>query len=131
MQYLKYAIAFVVIAGLVYAGLVAMESFTPEMFAILSASLIAVIFERFQWLYDEFDKLTSEMKQLAMFLFMVALVYGAFGLSCAGKLVAFPCTGAGALDALVVLVFAIAANQGVYRMSRKAGTAIEAPKGRG
>ena|SRR4030067_961530 len=120
MQYLKYAIAFLIVAGLVYAGLVAMESFTPEMFAILSASLIAVIFERFQWLYDEFDKLTSEMKQLAMFLFMVALVYGAFGLSCAGKLVAFPCTGAGALDALVVLVFAIAANQGAFKLAHRA-----------
>ena len=120
MQYLKYAIAVVVITGLVYAGLVAMESFTPEMFAILSAALIAVIFERFQWLKDEFDKLSPEGKQLAMFVFMAVLVYGAFGLSCAGKLVAFPCTGAGALDALLVLVFAIAANQGAFKLAHRA-----------
>src|SRR3989304_8319242 len=120
MQYLKYAIAFLIVAGLVYAGLVAMESFTPEMFAILSASLIAGIFERFQWVKDEFDKLSPQGKQLAMFVFMAVLVYGAFGLSCAGKLVAFPCTGAGALAALLVLVFAIAANQGAVKLGHRA-----------
>jgi hypothetical protein len=120
MSYLKYIIAFVVIAGFVYAGLAAMDAFTSEAFALLSAALIAVIFERFQWLHDEFDKLSPEGKQLAMFIFMVVLVYGAFGLSCAGKLAAWPCTGAGALDALTVLVFAIAANQSAFKLAHRA-----------
>ena len=119
MKYVKYVIAFIVIAGLVYAGLAALEAFTPEAFVILSAALIAVIFERFSWLRDEFDKLLPEGKQLAMFIFMAVLVYGAFGLSCAGKLIAFPCTGTGALDALLVLVFAIAANQGAFKLAHR------------
>ena len=120
MKYVKYFVAFIVVAGLVYAGLIALEAFTPEAFALLAAGVLALAFERMPWLKEEFDKLTSEQKQLVMFVLLAVLVYGAFGLSCLAVLGAFPCTGAGALNALVVLFLAIGINQGIYRMIRKA-----------
>ena len=117
--YLKYALAFVVIVGLIYAGLIALDAFTPEAFSILAAGVLAVAFERFPWLAAEFDKLTSEQKQLVMFLFLAVTVYGAFGLSCLAVLVAFACTGAGAMQALIVLLFAIGINQGAFALAHK------------
>jgi len=131
MQYVKYIVAFIVVVGIVYAGLIALEAFTPEAFALLAAGVLALTFERMPWLKDEFDKLTSEQKQLVMFILLAVLVYGAFGLSCLAVIGAFQCTGAGAFDALVVLFLAIGVNQGIYKLVRKTGTAIEAPKGRG
>ena len=119
MKYVKYIVAFLVIVGLVYAGLAAMDAFTPEAFAILSAALLAIIFERFQWIKDAFDQLDADAKRSVMVLFSALLVFGAFGLSCAGKLIAFPCTGDGVIDAFLVFVFTIIANQGVYLVAKR------------
>ena len=131
MKYVKYIVAFIVVAGIIYAGLIALEAFTPEAFALLAAGVLALAFERLPWLKAEFDKLTSDLKKLVMFILLAVLVYGAFGLSCFAVIGAFPCTGAGAFDALVVLFLAIGVNQGIYKLAHKSGAAIEAPKGRG
>ena len=119
MQYVKYIIAFIVIAGLVYAGLMALEGYTPALFATLSAALISLAFEKFSFLQDDFNQLPNNTKRIIMVGFMVVLVYGAFGLSCLAWLAAFLCTGAGALSALQVLILAIAANQGVFFATKR------------
>jgi hypothetical protein len=121
MQYIKYIIALVVIAGLVFAGLTALDVYTPEAFSLLAAGIVAAAFERVPWLRVEFDKLTSEKKQLYMLVFLAVIVFGAFGLSCAAVIVAFVCTGAGALHALTTLFLAAAVNQGVYALTYKSG----------
>jgi hypothetical protein len=115
MKYLTYIAAFVVSLALVYAALIASDSFTPEAFSLLAAGVLAVVFEIFPGLRDQWDLLPADSKQLWMIGFLVITVYGAFGLSCAGIIVAFTCSLAGALDALIVLVIAIGANQGVHR----------------
>jgi len=119
MKFVKYAIAFIVIAGLVYSGLMALEGYTPTLFATLSAALISLAFEKFPFLQNDFDQLPENVKRLVMVGFMIVLVYGSFGLSCLAWLVAFPCTGAGALSALQVLILAIAANQGVFFATKR------------
>lgn len=119
-KYFKYILAFIVITSLVYIGLTQLEVFTPEAFAILSAALVAVIFERFPWLKSAWDEITDpDTKQLIMFLFLAVLVVGAFLLSCGNLLTAFACTTAGAIDAALVLLFAVTFNQGAFAISRK------------
>ena len=126
-KYFKYVLAFIVITSLVYIGLVALEAFTPEAFAVLSASLVAVIFERFPWLKKAWDEIADpDTKQLIMFLFLAVLVVGAFLLSCGNVLTAFVCTTAGAIDAALVLVFAITFNQGLFAISRKRTKGLKA-----
>ena len=120
MQYAKYVFAFVVVVALVYFGLVGLGAYTPESFALLSASLLAVVFERFPWLKREWDKITDpDTKQLIMALFMLVLVGGGFLLSCLNVIVAFACDGAGVGQALVVFFLAIGLNQGAHRIARK------------
>lgn len=119
MNIVKYIVAFVVIAALIYFGLAAMDAFTPEAFSLLAASLLAIAFERFPYLKDAWDELTSEGKQLGMWIMLIVLIAGAFALSCAGLIVAFVCTGAGVAEAVVVLFLAIAFNQGAYMIVKK------------
>ena len=119
MQYAKYIVAFIVVVGLIYAGLVALDIFTPEAFSLLAAGVLAAVFERVPWLRAEWDKLTSEQKQLAMLILLAVTVYGAFGLSCLKIVEAFACTGPGAFSALVVLLLAVGVNQGVFALVYK------------
>ena len=119
MNLVKYLVAFVIVASLIYFGLVAMSAFTPEAFALLSASLLAIVFERLPWLKDAWDELDADGKQLGMWIMLFVLVGGAYGLSCAGILTAFACTGAGVAEAFVVLFLAIAFNQGAHRIVKK------------
>lgn len=120
MDYIKYVVAFVLIATAVYAALLAMDIFTPEAFALVSAGLVAWVFEKFTWLKDAWDKLSYETKQLVMWIFMAVLVFGAFGLSCFNVLVAFACTFPGGfMDAFLVFWIAVGINQGASRLSRR------------
>ena len=116
MNLVKYIVAFIVIAALTYFGLVALNAFTPEAFSLLAASLLAIAFERFPYLKKAWDELTTEGKQLGMWIMLFVLIGGAFGLSCAEIMTAFACTGAGVADAFVVLFLAIAFNQGAHRI---------------
>lgn len=115
-NYLKYFLAFIVIVGIIYAGLVGLEAATPELFVALSAAVIAMAFERFPWLAEEFNKLTDSQKQWAMRILLLILVGGAFGLSCASLVVLFTCDGAGIQDAVLTFLFAIAINQGTFAL---------------
>ena len=118
-QYLKYVVAFIVIAGLVYVGLAALTTPTPEVFALTAAAIMAAAFERLPWLKDEFDKLDSDGKRAAMMVLLLLLVGAAFGLSCASVLALFECSSAGAASALVTLLLAVGVNQGVFMLIHK------------
>ena len=119
-DWVKYIVAFVVIVALVYVALVTMDVYTPEAFSLLSAGLIALIFERFGWIKDAWDKLTSETKQLVMWIFLAVIVFGAFGLSCAKLIPAFDCTWPdGFMAAAMTFLLAAGVNQGTHRLLRK------------
>lgn len=119
-DWLKIVVAFIVILGLVYFALITMDSFTPEAFSLLSAFLLAAVFEKFGWIKVAWDELTSEGKQLVMWIFLAILVFGAFGLSCANIIAAFPCTWPdGFMLAAMTFLLAAGVNQGTHRLLRK------------
>ncbi len=124
MKYVKYVITFIIIIVLVYEALILMDVFTPQAFSLLSAFLIAGIFERFKWIKTAWDELTSDTKQLFMVAFLAVLTFGAFGLSCANVVPAFQCTWPdGLFSAAVTFVLAVGINQGTYSLAqRKSGT---------
>ena len=120
MKYVKYVIAFIIIIATLYEALILMDVFTPEAFSLLSAFLIAGIFERFKWLKTAWDELTSDAKQLTMAIFLAVLTFGAFGLSCANVIPAFQCTWPdGLLSAAVTFLLAVGVNQGTYSLASK------------
>ena len=120
MKYVKYVVAFVIIVVLVYEALILMDVFTPQAFSLVSAFLIAGIFERFGWLKTAWDELTSDTKQLVMWIFLAVLTFGAFGLSCANVIPAFQCTFPdGLFSAAVTFALAVGINQGTHSLAQR------------
>ncbi len=120
MKYLKYIVAFVAIVFAVYEALVLMDVFTPQAFSLLSAVLIAGIFERFGWIKTAWDELTSDTKKLVMWIFLAVITFGAFGLSCANVIPAFQCTWPdGFLQAVITFILAAGVNQGAQRLLKQ------------
>ena len=124
-DWIKIVVAFIVIVVLVYVALISMDVFTPEAFSLLAAALMAAIFERFGWIKVAWDKLTYEGKQLVMWIFLAVLVFGAFGLSCANIVDAFPCTWPdGFMLAAMTFLLAAGVNQGTHRLVRRKSGAL-------
>ena len=120
MKYVNYVIAFIIMVVLVYEALILMDVFTPEAFSLVSAFLIAGVFERFKWLKTSWDELTSDAKRLVMVVFLAVLTFGAFGLSCANVIPAFQCTFPdGLFSAAVTFFLAIGINQGTHSLAQK------------
>jgi len=105
MKYVNYVIAFIIMVVLVYEALILMDVFTPEAFSLVSAFLIAGVFERFKWLKTSWDELTSDAKRLVMVVFLAVLTFGAFGLSCANVIPAYQCTFPDGLFSAAVTFF--------------------------
>lgn len=119
-DWLTYVVAFIVIIASVYTALIAMDAYTPEAFSLLSAFLLAGIFEKFRWLKVAWDKLTSDTKRLVMWAYLAVLVFGAFGLSCANVIPAFECTWPnGVIQAAMTFLLAAGVNQGTHRLAQK------------
>ena len=114
MQYVKYVVAAIVLAGLAYIALVGLGEFTPEAFAGLTAALIAMAFEFFSFLREDFDKLSPTAKQLVIVGLNFIVVALAFGLSCAALLMAFTCDQAGALNAFTTFILAVVISFGMH-----------------
>lgn len=91
---------------------------TPEQFIALMAAILAILFEWLPSLKKWWDTLTPDRKRLYMIGMLVLLVGVTFGLSCAGLTDAFTCTVMGAIDALILLMQAIAINQGVHLLTK-------------
>lgn len=78
--------------------------------------LLAILFEYVPGLHNWYNALKDNYQRLIMLGCLVAVVAGALGLSCAGWLSVFACTGAGLREAIFALVAAIVANQGTHRI---------------
>jgi len=94
---------------------------TPLFITTLTAAILSAVFEYAPVLHEKYNALSDTAQRLIMLGLLVLVVGGAFGLSCAGWVNAWPCTQAGVKDALYALVLAIAANQGVYTILPKKG----------
>jgi hypothetical protein len=89
---------------------------TPEILIALLGAILSLVFAYFPWLKDWFEALNPVYKPLLNAGLLLVLVYALFGLSCAGIVTYFACTGQGALDALVIWFYAIVANQTAYQI---------------
>ncbi len=78
--------------------------------------MLSLLFKYVPGLSGWYEGVASEHKELIMLGLMVAVVGGAFALSCVGWLSVYECTEMGARDAVFALVGAVAGNQGAYSM---------------
>ena len=92
---------------------------TPLFITTLAASILSVIFEYALFLHDQYNKLSDTAQRLIMLGMLVVVVGGAFGLGCVHWVTSWPCTQAGAKDAVYALILAIAANQGTFLLLPK------------
>lgn len=120
MQYVKYLFVGFLVVGAIFGLILKAEAYSPEIFAGIAGGALMLAFEYFPWVSKDYDQLSDGQKRLVMGGLIFLAIAGAFALSCAFVLTAFACSVSGALDAIYVFIFAITANQGTYKMLRKA-----------
>ena len=92
---------------------------TPEQIAAIAGVVLALVFEYVPGISTWYELKDEQTKRLFMLGAMVLVVAGAYGLSCASLLAVWVCTWSGAWDAVLALVSAIVANQGVHLLIKK------------
>ena len=94
---------------------------TAEELAALAAAVLSLFFSYIPGLSDWYGKLGSEVKRLIMAGLLIVVAAAVFGLACAGWFgpTGITCDQPGLIGLIKVLIAAIVANQGVYRLSYK------------
>ena len=90
-----------------------------ELISAIAGILISLFFEFVPGFEGWYGKLSTQYKRLFMVGALFIVVGGAFGLSCAGLLAFFACTGAGAWVAVQAFIAALVANQSVHLVLKK------------
>jgi len=111
MKVVKYLFVGFFALGLLFALLYVLDVYSPEAFAGIGGLVLSLTFQYFPWVSSDYDQLSPDQKRFVMIGLIFLAVAGAFGLSCASVLVAFACTVAGAFNALIILFYALGANQ--------------------
>ena len=93
---------------------------SDDLLASIAAIVLSLAFSYIPGLSDWFDPLPATKKQAIMGVLLVLVASGVFGLSCGGIVSTVTCDKQGALGLLQVLITALVANQGVYRLTRRA-----------
>lgn len=78
--------------------------------------VLAILFEYVPGLKDWYGALKDNYQRLVMLGVLLAVVAGAFGLSCYGKLAYFECSEAGVWAAIQAFIAALVANQSTHRI---------------
>jgi CHASE2 domain-containing sensor protein len=92
---------------------------TPQTLVAFLAALLAVLFDWLPGLKTWFDKKTEGQKRGIMALLLLIVVALVFGLGCFNLIVTgWVCTVIGVQAALMLLLEAIAINQGVHFISK-------------
>lgn len=93
---------------------------TPEVLVSIAAIFLAVLFDWLPGLKTWYnDKLGDGQKRGLMAGLLVIVTGAVFGLSCAGWLLTgWLCNGIGIQDAVFLLLFAIAINQGFHSLTK-------------
>jgi hypothetical protein len=99
---------------------------TAETLSIIAAAVLSLAFGYIPGLRKVYEPLQPEQKQAVMALLLLGVVLAAFGLACAGWLallspdLAITCDQAGAAELVRALFLALAVNQGVHQISKRA-----------
>jgi hypothetical protein len=90
---------------------------TPEQLIVLLGAVLSLVFAYFPWVKDWFEGLDSVWKPLlnAGLLLVLALVL--VGLGCIDFVDYFECSTAGLIEALIVWLLAVVANQATYAVA--------------
>ena len=91
------------------------KQLTPAMVVAFITTALALIFEYFPWISERYNALDDNRQKVVMLSLVALVVFGAFGLSCAGLFGYFDCTPMGFWDAVLLFIACLAANQGVHR----------------
>lgn len=103
---------------------------SPEGLALISGSVLSLLFSYFPGLNAKFAGLSSEVKRLIM-LALLAVVAGAvYGLNCGGFGadigVIIACDRTGAISLVQAFILALIANQSIYAVSPESKSVAEA-----
>ena len=93
---------------------------TPEIIAAIVGIVVSLLMEYVPVFKQWYNSLPDGQQKLFMLGVGLVVVYGAFGLGCAGLLTAYwACTWLGAYDALLVFLAYVLANQTTYALFLK------------
>lgn len=90
-----------------------------ELISAIAGIILSLVFEFVPGFEKWYGGLDAQFKRLFMVAALFLVVAGAFGLSCAGLLAWFPCTGAGVWSAVQAFIAALVANQSVHLVFKK------------
>lgn len=91
---------------------------TADWLVIVGASVLSLGFSLIPGLNVWFAAKSSEVKQLTMAILILVIVGVAFALQCGGITeTGLVCTSKGAYEAVTLFIFAVAANQGIYKIT--------------
>jgi len=93
---------------------------SPEQISALAGAILALVFEYLPWLKEWFEQQPANTKRYIMLGMMVGIVAVIFGYGCVVPVKeVWACDVYGAGEALIALLMAIVANQGLYRLLPK------------
>ena len=87
---------------------------TPEQLVVLLGAVLSLVFAYFPWVKDWFEGLDSVWKPLLNAGLLLVLALALVGLGCLNVVDYFECSTAGVIEALIVWLFAVVANQATY-----------------
>ena len=90
---------------------------TPEQLVVLLGAVLSLVFAYFPWVKDWFDGLDSKVKPLLNAGLLLALALALVGVSCTGLAYYFECSTTGLVEALIVWLLAVVANQATYAVA--------------
>jgi hypothetical protein len=103
-------------------SLLTAKELTPAMIVTFIATALALIFEYLPWVSDWYNGLDDNKQKLLMLVMIAVVVFGAFGLSCAGLFAYFACEPMGFWNAVILFIACLSANQGMHRVLPKKST---------
>lgn len=116
------------------------QDITPEVLTAIAGVVLSLLFSYVPGLNVWFDSLGAGKgpdgadedtpKQLFMAGLLLVVCLAIFGLSCWGVMAAVSCDRPGLIGLVWVYILALMSNQGIHRISPKAGAVLEARKAR-
>lgn len=95
---------------------------TSDQLTIIAGALLALAFSYVPGLAEKYQAKDETTKRLIMLGLLVLVAAGSFGLACGG-VVEFAggvaCNRSGLVNLVQSLIFAIASNQGVYKLTKR------------
>lgn len=95
---------------------------TAEELSLIAGAVLSLLFSYVPGLSAWWEKLETEVKRLGMLLLLTTTAVVIYALSCAGVAqdlgIFVVCDKAGAIELFMILVMALIANQGVYKLTK-------------